>query len=59
MREGVEMCIVDPCDKPAAVLVDVDLVYMSEEGVQTLGNQVVAMCRSHAMEEQRRQEDAS
>lgn len=60
MSDGIiEICIVDACDKPAAVLVDVELVYMNEEGVQALGTEIVAMCRSHAMEERRRQESLS
>jgi hypothetical protein len=43
-----EICRAWDCDEFAQVLVDVDLVWMDDQGVEHLGKQIVAMCRRHA-----------
>lgn len=51
----VELCRQLECDEAAQVLIDVELVWFDENGIENLGVHTVAMCRLHALEEQEKQ----
>lgn len=43
-----EICRVFDCEEAAQVIVEVQLVWMDENGVEDHGDQLVAFCRRHA-----------